>query len=154
MFEFCLNLHFTRMFYFSLWVYYYLTIHLINMSYLSIWIYIIIPSCKYVVEYKKNYKPDEFVCWFNNSDLHVRHIHWSIMKQKHMYTITKNSHLCGICNFYIYSTMLTNMKCIGHRLIWNELYQPHAGKKLGLYCDYCNLKPDPITIKLRGYLCL
>ena len=53
MFEFCLNLHFTRMFYFSLWVYYYLTIHLINMSCLSIWIYIIIPSCKYVVEYKK-----------------------------------------------------------------------------------------------------
>ena len=103
---------------------------------------------------QKNYKPDEFVCWFNNSDLHVRHIHWSIMKQKHMYTVTKNSHLCGICNFYIYSTMLTNMKCIGHRLIWNELYQPHAGKQLGLYCDYCNLKPDPITIKLRGYLCL
>ena len=30
--------------------------------------------------------------------------------------------------------------------IWSELYQPHACKQLGLYYDYCNLKPDPITI--------
>ena len=44
------------------------------MSYLSVSIYI--PSCKYVVEYKQQNtnKVDRFVCKFNNSDLHVRHV--------------------------------------------------------------------------------
>ena len=61
------------------------------MSYLSISIYI--PSCKYVVEYKQQNtnKPDRFVCKFNNSDLHVRHV------------ILKILNLLGGCKYKIYN---------------------------------------------------